>query len=150
MGLLECVSCASVWRGYDYFKEKKVVSIEEIGKNIYSAAVAGSSSDPYSVELHIDHPRKSKCNCPHANGKRIICKHMISLYFVAYPKAAQKYYDDVIAYQEAEEARQEELEEKIIDYVCKLKKNDLQNLFLELLYNGPEWQYERFIREYIE
>ena len=41
MGLLECASGTSVWRGYDYFKEKKVVSIEEIGNNIYSATVVG-------------------------------------------------------------------------------------------------------------
>ena len=32
MGLLECASGASVWRGYDYYKEKKVFDIEEIDK----------------------------------------------------------------------------------------------------------------------
>ena len=75
MGLLDCASGASVWRGYDYFKEEKVTDIEQIGPDIFAAKVSGNSSTPYSVELNLNHPRKSKCNCPHADGKRIICKH---------------------------------------------------------------------------
>ncbi len=86
MGILECASVASVWRGYDYYKENKIGNIEKIGENIYSAAVSGSSSELYSVELHIDHPRKSKCSCPHADGKSIICKHIVAAYFTVFPK----------------------------------------------------------------
>ncbi len=148
MGLLECASGASVWRGYDYYKEKKVVSIEEIGDNIYSATVAGSSSEPYSVELHIDHPRKSKCNCPHADGKRIVCKHIVATYFTVLPKEAERFYSEAMAYQEEEEKRQEELCDKVIEYVGKMKKTDLCQALLELLFDGPEWQYDRFIREH--
>ena len=148
MGLLECASGASVWRGYDYFKEKKVVSLEEIGENIYSATVAGSSSELYSVELHIDHPRKSKCNCPHADGKRIICKHIVATYFTVLPKEAERFYAEAMAYQEEEEKRQEELSDKVIEYVGKMKKAALCQSLLELLFDGPEWQYDRFIREH--
>ena len=148
MGLLECASGASVWRGYDYYKEKKVVSLEVTGENIYSATVAGSSSEPYSVELHIDHPRKSKCNCPHADGKRIICKHIGATYFTVLPKEAEKFYAEAMAYQEEEEKHQEELSDKVIEYVGKMKKVDLCQSLLELLFDGPEWQYDRFIREH--
>ena len=148
MGLLECASGASVWRGYDYYKEKKVVSLEVTGENIYSATVAGSSSEPYSVELHIDHPRKSKCNCPHADGKRIICKHIVATYFTVLPKEAEKFYDEAMAYQEEEEKHQEELSDKVIEYVGKMKKADLCQSLLELLFDGPEWQYDQFIREH--
>lgn len=148
MGLLECASGASVWRGYDYYKEKKVVSLEVTGENIYSATVAGSSSEPYSVELHIDHPRKSKCNCPHADGKRIICKHIVATYFTVLPKEAEKFYTEAMAYQEEEEKHQEELSDKVIEYVGKMKKVDLCQSLLELLFDGPEWQYDRFIREH--
>ena len=28
-----------------------------------------------------------------------------------------------------------------------MKKDDLQQALLELLFEGPEWQYKRFIRE---
>ena len=148
MGLLECASGASVWRGYDYYKEKKVVSLEVTGENIYSATVAGSSSEPYSVELHIDHPRKSKCNCPHADGKRIICKHIVATYFTVLPKEAERFYAEAMAYQEEEEKRQEEMSDKVIEYVGKMEKADLCQSLLELLFDGPEWQYDRFIREH--
>lgn len=148
MGLLECASGASVWRGYDYYKEKKVVSLEVTGENIYSATVAGSSSEPYSVELHINHPRKSKCNCPHADGKRIICKHIVATYFTVLPKEAEKFYAEAMAYQEEEEKHHEELSDKVIEYVGKMKKADLCQSLLELLFDGPEWQYNRFIREH--
>ena len=148
MGLLECASSASVWRGYDYYKEKKVVSLEVTGENIYSATVAGSSSEPYSVELNIDHPRKSKCNCPHADGKRIICKHIVATYFTVLPKEAERFYAEAMAYQEEEEKRQEEMSDKVIEYVGKMKKAELCQALLELLFDGPEWQYDRFIREH--
>lgn len=147
MGLLECASGASVWRGYNCYKEKKVVSLEVTGENIYSATVVGSSTEPYSVKLHIDHPRKSKCNCPHADGKRIICKHIVATYFTVLPKEAERFYAEAMAYQEEEEKRQEEMSDKVIKYVGKMKKADLCQSLLELLFDGPEWQYDRFIRE---
>ena len=148
MGLIECASAASVWRGYDYFKDKRVVNFEELGENIYTATVTGSSNHHYSVELHIDHPRKSKCNCPHADGKRIICKHIVATYFTVLPKEAERFYAEAMAYQEEEEKRQEELSNKVIEYVGKMKKADLCQSLLELLFDGPEWQYDRFIREH--
>ena len=149
MGLLECASGASVWRGYDYYKEKKVVSLEVTGENIYSATVAGSSSEPYSVELHIDHPRKSKCNCPHADGKRIVCKHIVALYFTAYPEEAERIYRESIEYEEEQEKLQEELDSKLEAYISKMRKSELEAALLQILYDGPEWQYNKFLREYL-
>ena len=147
MGLLECASGASVWRGYDYYKEKKVVSLEETEANIFDAKVSGNSSEPYSVELHISHPRKSKCNCPHADGKRIICKHIVAAYFTVLPEEADKFYAEAMAYQEEEEKRQDELTDKVCHYVWHMKKSELQEALLQLLFDGPEWQFDRFVRE---
>ena len=148
MGILECASGASIWRGYDYFKEKKVNNIEEIREDVFSAKVKGSSNEEYSIELDIDHPRKSKCNCPYADGKRIICKHIVATYFTVFPNEAKTFYEEAMNYQEEEEKRQEELNDKVIKYVCKMKKTDLCQSLLELLFDGPEWQYNRFIREH--
>ena len=147
MGLLECASGASVCRGYDYFKEKKVISIEKVEDDVFASMVLGSANEPYAVELHIGHPRKSKCNCPHADGKRIICKHIVATYFTLLPKEAEKFYAEAMAYQEEEEKREEELSDKVCHYVRQLKKSELQQALLELLFDGPEWQYDRFIRE---
>jgi len=147
MGILECASVASVSRGYDYYKEKKVICFAEMTGNIYSARVVGSSNEPYSVELHIDHPRKSKCNCPHADGKRIICKHIVAAYFAVLPEEAERYYAEAMAYEEDEEKRADELADKVYDYVWKMKKSEVQQALLQLLFDGPEWQYDRFVRE---
>ena len=77
MGLLECASSASLFRGHDYYENKKVKNLTEISAGVFSADVAGNANEPYTVEIDVMHPRKSTCNCPHANGKRIVCKHMI-------------------------------------------------------------------------
>ena len=53
-----------------------------------------------------------------------------------------------MAYQEEEEKRQEEMSDKVIEYVGKMKKAELCQALLELLFDGPEWQYDRFIREH--
>ena len=147
MGILECASSASISRGYDYYRGKKVSCFSEIAAGIYSAKVAGSSNKHYSVELNTNHPRKSKCNCPHADGKRIICKHIVATYFTVLPEEAERYYAETIAYEEEEEKREEELSDKVCDYVWKMKKNEAQQALLQLLFDGPEWQYDRFIRE---
>lgn len=76
MGLLGLASGDSLWRGYDYFKEKKVSQLQKNGDSSFSALVIGTRKAPYDVEIDVEHPRKSKCNCPKANGKRIVCKHM--------------------------------------------------------------------------
>ena len=147
MGILECASGASIWRGYDYYKENKVICFSELSANLFTAKVAGSSDKPYSVELHIDHPRKSKCNCPHADGKRIICKHIVAAYFAVLPEEAERYYAEAMAYEEDEEKRADELADKVCDYVWKMKKSEVQQALLQLLFDGPEWQYDRFVRE---
>lgn len=147
MGILECASGASIWRGYDVYKVRKVVSLEEIEANVFRAKVSGSSSEPYSVELHVDHPRKSKCNCAHANGKRIICKHIVAAYFTALPEEADRFYAEAIADQQEEEQRQQELFERVCCYVQHMKKSELQEAVLQLLFDGPEWQFDRFVQE---
>lgn len=132
---------------YYYCKEKKVKNLKEIGDNVFSATVVGSSAEPYSVELNIDHPRKSKCNCPHANGKRIICKHLVATYFTALPMEADKFYEEAVEYQQEAEKRQEELVDRVVRYVEKMKKSELQQTVIQLLFDGPEWQYDRFVRD---
>ena len=100
MGLLECASSASVWRGYDYYNEKKVKNITETEEDVFTAEVIGTANEPYVVKIYIAHPRKSTCNCLHADGKRIVCKHMVATYFTAYPKEAVRFYREYLKAQE--------------------------------------------------
>lgn len=52
-----------------------------------------------------------------------------------------------MACQAEEEKRQEDLEDKVCRYIQRMKKSELQRALLQLLFDGPEWQYDRFIRE---
>lgn len=150
MSILTVASGQSVYRGYEYFKAQKVSRVKQLDEGVISAKVAGSNGAYYDVTIDIAHPRKSKCNCPHADGKRIVCKHMIAAYFAVRPWEAQKYIEELEAYWEEEEQRQEEQEEKLIRYVHSMKKNELQQALLQLLFEGPQWQYDRFMEYNVE
>ncbi len=150
MGLLECASGQSAWRGYEYYLEKRVTNVEKIYDNAYSGKVLGSSKSSYITIVDIEHPRKSACSCPHANGKRIICKHIVALYFTVNPAAAKNYYEACIEAEKEAEKQQDEIEEKVIACVHSMKKNELAATFLEYLFDGPEWQYDKFVREHID
>lgn len=150
MSLLTAASMKSRWRGYEYFKANKASQITEIGDNRYSAQVSGSNSATYSVIIDLNHMRQSTCTCPHAAGRRVICKHMIATFFTIFPEEAAQYYADILKAEDDWEDYQEELVEKLYKFVRGLKKKEAQELLLELLETGPEWQWDRFIRDYIE
>ena len=77
MSLISLASGKSLWRGYEYYEGKRVHFHIQNGEFEYTGKVSGSGRS-YDVHIDIKHPRKSTCNCPHADGKRIICKHMVA------------------------------------------------------------------------
>lgn len=149
MSLITLASRKSLWRGYEYYKNNHVYYKSNKSATEIEGKVCGSGRT-YTVNIDIEHTRKSKCNCPYADGKRIICKHMIALYFAAFPKEAKDYYNEVIAYEQEQERMEEELEYKIEKYLDTLSKSQLQDLIYDLLYTGPEWQFDKFVNENIE
>lgn len=52
--------------------------------------------------------------------------------------------------EDEDERHNEEIESRIDSYIESLKKDELKQAVYELLYDGPEWQYDKFIREHIE
>ena len=99
MGIISVASASSCWRGLEYYKYNKVEKIEEINDNEYKGIVNGNKK--YEVYLNVEQVRKSKCNCPHADGKRIICKLIVATYFKAFLNEAENF-----------EKEQKELEEE--------------------------------------
>lgn len=150
MSLLSLASSASAWRGYDYYKAKKVHDMKTAGDGQYEGRVSGSGIAEYHVRIDLAHPRSSSCSCPHASGRRIICKHMVATYFSAFPEEAENFYREVILEAEAAEEEAERQENAVISRVFKMKRAEAQEALLQLLFNGPDWQYERFIREYLD
>lgn len=150
MGLLDLASATSAWRGYEYYKAGNVLTKIKLSETEYKGVLQGSDNKRYEAFIDIEHPRKSHCNCPHANGKRIICKHQVALYFSAFPKEADQYYKEVIEYEEEEEQRQEELDKKVVAYIKSLSKEELRQTLYDVLYDGADWVFERFVREHID
>ena len=63
---------------------------------------------------------------------------------------AKKYIDEMHAFEEELEREFEELERAVEKCILKMSKPDLQNVLLELLLDGPDWQYDKFVREYVD
>lgn len=55
-----------------------------------------------------------------------------------------------IEYEEEEERRQEELDKKVVAYINSLSKEELRQTLYEVLYDGADWVFERFVRDHIE
>ena len=144
MGVISVASGNSCWRGLDYYKNNKVKKLIKINENEYKSIVKGNSE--YEVYLNTEHVRKSKCNCPYANGKLIICKHIVATYFQAFPKEAINFEKEQQILEEEYEKEQEELYDKVIKYLYKMKKEDLINEIINIFDYGPEWIYDDFIR----
>lgn len=131
MGLIEMASGNSVWRGMDYYERKVVCSWKKSGEETYDRVVSGSEGNKYSVHIDKIHPRKSSCNCPFAEGRRVICKHMIALLFTAELKAAKDFLRQVEKWEEEEKEwlHYKELRE----YVNSLSKKELQERLYDAL-----------------
>ena len=149
MSIISLASYQSAWRGYEYYSQNKVVAHRQVDESCYEGQVSGSYQNLYDISINLKHPRSSKCNCPYADGKKIVCKHMVALYFACFPEEASEYYREVIEAEEEAEREREEEENAVIAVVSKMKKADLQQALLQVLFDGPEWQYDRFIEEYV-
>ncbi|MDY5934630.1 MAG: SWIM zinc finger family protein [Oscillospiraceae bacterium] len=149
MSLLTAASGKSVYRGYKYYCAGKVLYVQQINDDEIKGLVKGTAREPYKVYINLSKVRSSSCDCPFANGRKI-CKHMIAVFFAAFPDEAKKYKAELEAYYEEEEAREAILDDMLLNYIKKLSKAELQEAILQVLYDGPEWQFDRFIREYID
>ena len=144
MGIISLASGNSCWRGLDYYKSKKVTKLNKINENEYSSIVKGTNN--YNVYLNIEHPKRSICDCPLANGKRIICKHIVATYFAALPKEATNFEEEQERLQEEYEKEQEKEYDKAIKYLNKMSKEELIQELIQVFDYGPEWIYNDFVK----
>ena len=133
MGLIEIASNKSVWRGMDYYNDKKVVSWKTLKNGVYEGMVSGSEGNTYTVHIDTEHPRKSFCNCPFADARRVVCKHMIALYFTAEPKVSKDFLKEVEMWEAEEEERERQHYEDMRKYVKSLSKTELQEQLLDAM-----------------
>ena len=133
MSIRTMASGASAWRGYEYYTEKKVLSLSQTGEDEYTGEVAGSGPTPYQVKINTAHVRQSKCNCHHADGRRVICKHMVALFFAAFPDEAEQYIEEVEEFEQEEQDFMERHYDALRSYVNSLSKNELREKLFEAL-----------------
>ena len=148
MGMLDVASGKSIWRGLDYYERKKVICFEKISESKYKGKVSGSDGQVYDVEIDKSHPRKSKCNCPFAEGRQVVCKHMIALLFTAEPKVAEDFIREVEEYEAEEELREQQRYEELRSYVYSLSKEELRRRYLDVLLQemwDDDWDEEWFM-----
>jgi len=131
MGILSSASGYSVWRGYDYYEGKRVLSMKKLPSGEIEGIVQGTNE--YHVLINIEHSRKSSCDCPRAFGKRIICKHMVALFFAAFPHEAKALLKASEKYEREEEARRQDSIKEIINEVNHLSKSELKQRLIEAL-----------------
>lgn len=146
MGLKECASWASVCRGYDYYKENKVLEIKQESETTFSSLVKGAGQSEYHVYIDIQHPRKSKCDCPHADGRRIVCKHQMATFFKAFPEEVKKLEREFALAEQYEEELEDKKEVALEKYLEGLSKAELKSVIYDLLDRCPDWVSDNFLQ----
>ena len=149
MSIQTAASGKSAWRGYEYYCDGKVRSVTKLDDTHYSGVVTGSSAEPYNVAIDLEYPKRSTCDCPFANGRKV-CKHMVAVFFATFPDEAKQYKAEIDFAIEEEGQYREELPKRIERYVNKLTKAELRDLVLTLIYELPEYEFDRFARDYID
>ena len=81
--------------------------------------------------------------------KTVVQRAWRSSFFLLY-KQICKYYRQVLEYEKEEEQRQQNLELELAKYIDGLTKAELKAVLYEVLYDSPEWVWDRFIRDHIE
>ena len=75
---------------------------------------------------------------------------MVAVYFAAFPEEAIKFKSAIDRALEEEEQYREELPGRIEKYINRLNKAQLKDLVLNLIYELPEYEFEQFVREFID
>lgn len=141
MALPDLASGKSLWQGMDYYERKMVIAVKEVQESKYKGIVKGSEDNEYDVVLDIAHPKRSTCTCPFADGRRVICKHMVAVYFTIFPDEAKRIIKEAEE-QEIEYEKQQESERKEIKkYVYSLSKAELRKQLLNYMLNEHDNEY---------
>lgn len=121
MGILNQARASVIQRGYEYYKDKKVINFRKESDTVFYGSVKGTTT--YDVKIDINHTVKNTyCNCPFAKDNRKICKHMVALYFTVFPNEAEQYIENIAEQERIKEERFKEMygylyDEEINDYI---------------------------------
>lgn len=138
MSFYDSASRNSYWRGVYYYESDYVTSLRQIDNETWASKVQGNNNNVYNVEININHPRKSKCTCPFADGRRVVCKHMVATYFKVFPDEAKEVIRERDEYEQEQEMYEDEIYDKVTEYVDSLSEDEVRASLMEYLIRDME------------
>lgn len=144
MGIITSASGSSCWRGLEYYKNKQIKNIKKISDTEYTSEACGTKV--YNIYLNLEKPRSSTCNCPLADGRRVICKHIVATYFSVVPGSAKRFEKEQEQLQEEYHEYKRQQYINSVKFINKMSKKELADELTYILNYAPEWVYDDFIR----
>lgn len=135
---LNKASGANRWKGYYYYKAGNVLSTSYLSEDKVKAMVKGSGNNIYEVILDLDKPTKSKCNCPFAIDRQVLCKHKIAAFYALFPEFAlelENIKNEFEREEEEIESRREEIYKRVVEEVSKMSIDQLRHIVINSLYD---------------
>ena len=135
---LNKASGANRWKGYYYYKAGNVLSTTYLSEDKVKAMVKGSENNIYEVILDLDKPTKSKCNCPFAIDRQVLCKHKIAAFYALFPEFVLELENIKNEFEREEdeiERRREEIYKRVVEEVNKMSINQLRQIVINSLYD---------------
>lgn len=69
MSFYSIASSTSIWRGYDYYKNDKVLYCDKITDTEFVGVCEGSNEEKYEIYINTEHPKRSTCTCRMLKGQ---------------------------------------------------------------------------------
>ena len=140
MGIFDITSYNSLRRGFDYYESKRVSKLTKISDADFEATVSNRENHEYHVRFNTKHPRKSTCNCPHAEGRMVICKHKVAVFFEIFPQEAEMFKERIDAQEKEAEMlyqihlkKQRERYEEVKAYVNQLPLDTMKEALIDYM-----------------
>jgi len=155
MSISDITSHNSLKRGFDYYESKSVSNLNKINDTDYEAIVRNSENHEYQVRFNSKHPRKSTCNCPHAEDRMIMCKHKVAVFFEIYPIEANKFREEIETQEKVAEMlyhthleKQRERYDEVKAYVEKLSLDVLKETLINYMMSEYDDEEDAFSEIY--
>ncbi len=146
MDILTAASQKSKLDGYNLYKNDCVKEVKEISKRVFEGRIIDDFGEIISVKLDLNKAGKFACSCKQASSKRIVCMHMVALYFKLFPAEAKRYYDGYLKpYDETYERALKK--QKFKKYILKADRAELIDMLCELLDLSTDKTVDRFLAE---
>lgn len=144
MDFLSYFESRIVSRGRAYYRSgcSRITSVE--GSVVYGE-VEGSDGHVYDVQIDIEKPYKSHCNCPYASGDGDMCKHEVALYY-----EYLEHKDEFVKSSAPSNVKFDSVEEAVNSYIKKLNNTQKDMILKIFIIESPEWIREKYLPKYKE